>query len=370
MITNLISNAAKFSPDGSEIRIDGDAEPAHVRVSVTDSGPGIPEEFQTRIFQRFAQAEAAGSRKYAGTGLGLHISKMIVDLHGGEIGFDTEKGRGTTFWFRLPAAVPAPARAGRVLVLEAAPEMSARIRSVLEGEGATVSVVGSLAEAGALAFDHEFDAIALGSVPDADDAIEAVRHVHEYAGLKEAPVVVVSPGPDEDVAGVVRGLETWLRKPRELEYTPASVRALPERPVVLHVEDDHDLGRMVAVVIGPNFDTRTVHTVRDAESMIESESVDLMILDVDLVDGNELSLVAALHDRQPSVPVYRSSSSPAKPSIPARSVVSPRRWSRPGRRRSSWLRWFVASYAVRAVAQAREPTTRTDPLIGAQGLLR
>jgi signal transduction histidine kinase len=73
-----------------------------VRVSVTDRGPGIPEHFRPRVFQKFAQADASTTRAREGTGLGLSICKAIVERLGGRIGFDTELGRGTTFHFEIP----------------------------------------------------------------------------------------------------------------------------------------------------------------------------------------------------------------------------------------------------------------------------
>ncbi len=73
-----------------------------VRVSVTDHGPGIPEEFRSRIFERFSQADTSRTRVRQGSGLGLNISKAIVEHHGGRIGFETQEGVGTTFYFDLP----------------------------------------------------------------------------------------------------------------------------------------------------------------------------------------------------------------------------------------------------------------------------
>lgn len=73
-----------------------------VRVSVTDHGSGIPEEFRNRIFQKFAQADSSDNRQKGGTGLGLSICKAIIERLGGEIGFETEVNVGTTFYFDLP----------------------------------------------------------------------------------------------------------------------------------------------------------------------------------------------------------------------------------------------------------------------------
>ncbi len=99
VMANLLTNAVKYSSQGQAVEISSAQWDDFVRVSVIDSGPGIPEEFQERVFQKFSQA--AGSKQ--GTGLGLSISKAIIEEMGGTIGFNTEKGRGTEFFFDLPA---------------------------------------------------------------------------------------------------------------------------------------------------------------------------------------------------------------------------------------------------------------------------
>jgi signal transduction histidine kinase len=102
VITNLLSNAAKFSPSDGTVLVSARRRRGVVRITVTDRGPGIPKEFRARIFQRFAQADSSTTRERAGTGLGLSISKAIVDRMGGHIGFETEVGVGTTFYVELP----------------------------------------------------------------------------------------------------------------------------------------------------------------------------------------------------------------------------------------------------------------------------
>jgi PAS domain S-box-containing protein len=102
VLANLISNAAKFSPPGSTVDVAVAREAGRAVVSVTDRGLGIAPEFQSRLFKKFAQADASDSRSLGGAGLGLSITKALVERLGGEIGFETEPGVGTTFFVRLP----------------------------------------------------------------------------------------------------------------------------------------------------------------------------------------------------------------------------------------------------------------------------
>jgi signal transduction histidine kinase len=102
VMTNLISNAAKFSPEGATVPVTMEVVDGSVRVGVHDSGPGIPESFRNRIFNRFAQADMSYTRQKGGTGLGLAICKRLLEMMGGKIGFGDRAGGGTTFWFELP----------------------------------------------------------------------------------------------------------------------------------------------------------------------------------------------------------------------------------------------------------------------------
>jgi PAS domain S-box-containing protein len=102
VMTNLLSNAAKFSPEGEVVEITTEELADCLRVGVHDRGPGIPEGFRARVFGRFNQADSTTSRQKGGTGLGLAICKRLVEMMQGRIGFQDREGGGTTFWFELP----------------------------------------------------------------------------------------------------------------------------------------------------------------------------------------------------------------------------------------------------------------------------
>jgi PAS domain S-box-containing protein len=106
VIANLLSNAIKFSPSEAPVVVGIEAPGEQVRITVRDHGPGIPKDFRSRIFEKFAQADATAARQKGGTGLGLSIVKQLVLMLGGEVGFSDAAGGGTIFYVDLPRVAP------------------------------------------------------------------------------------------------------------------------------------------------------------------------------------------------------------------------------------------------------------------------
>lgn len=111
VVTNLISNAVKFSPPGGAVELSLRLRGGFVCLAIRDQGPGVPESFRSRIFSKFAQADSTDTRQKGGTGLGLAISKEIAERHKGRLWFTSEPGRGAVFHLDLPVAAPIAARA-------------------------------------------------------------------------------------------------------------------------------------------------------------------------------------------------------------------------------------------------------------------
>jgi signal transduction histidine kinase len=101
VLLNLVGNAIKFTDTG-EVRVTAKAINGHFAVSVTDTGPGIPEEHQARIFEQFHQVDSSNTKAKSGTGLGLAIAKQIVEMHGGRIWVQSTLGKGSTFQIEVP----------------------------------------------------------------------------------------------------------------------------------------------------------------------------------------------------------------------------------------------------------------------------
>ena len=110
VLVNLLSNAVKFSPRQSVVTVAATSLGGWVEATVTDRGRGIPADQRDLVFERFHQVEGSDSRARGGTGLGLAICRALIDKHGGAIGVESAEGRGSTFWFRVPAASPVATR--------------------------------------------------------------------------------------------------------------------------------------------------------------------------------------------------------------------------------------------------------------------
>ena len=160
VLSNLISNAVKFTERGSialTVRRIGETSAQHqLRFEVRDTGIGIAQAAQERLFQAFSQADASTTRLYGGTGLGLAISKRIIDLMGGRIGVESEAGQGSTFWFEIPmlkvqgdilAAKPAEHTSGRVLLLTGDQRLRLRLSMLLPNWGLRITAVETTQEA-------------------------------------------------------------------------------------------------------------------------------------------------------------------------------------------------------------------------------
>jgi PAS domain S-box-containing protein len=216
VVTNLVSNAVKFSPRGEAVRVSVLPLDRRYRISIADRGPGISEEFRSRIFSKFAQADGSDTRQKGGTGLGLSIVKEIVARMGGTVSFDSVPGEGAIFHVDLPAEQQrAPAAAPRpgqphILHVEDDPDVLRVVASAFENRAELRSVV-SFAEARAALRETRFALVILDvALPDGCglDLLPALRE----ALPEPVPVVVFSAqdaGPE--LSGAVDAVLTKSR---------------------------------------------------------------------------------------------------------------------------------------------------------------
>ncbi len=232
IVTNLVSNAVKFTEQGQiavVVRcVERVGERVQLRVEVRDSGVGMTREQASRLFQAFTQADGSITRKYGGTGLGLTISKRLVELMGGQIQVDSEPGRGSSFsftvWCGLGDAAATPRRVlpqslndMRMLVADDNAAAREILSEMLRGLGFAVSSVGSGADAvravREASSDHPFGAVFLDWKMPGMDGMQAAR---EIRAMPAAPrIVMVTAFGREDVraSAEAAGVEAFLVKP-------------------------------------------------------------------------------------------------------------------------------------------------------------
>lgn len=324
VITNLLSNAAKFSPPGGKIILNLTEQANGVRVSVSDSGPGIPEEFRQRIFQKFAQADSSDTRQKGGTGLGLSISKAIIEKLGGSIGFETHNGTGTTFYFDLPIwhsplaaseaeEFPAPPTR-RILICEDDRDIANLLSMMLSDEGFEADIALNSAQARQMLLESgvTYAAMTLDLMLPDRDGISFIRELREQPSLAELPIIVVSAQAErgrQELNGSAIAVLDWINKPIDQFRLVTAVRHAAQRsdngqPCILHVEDDPDIVRVVAGILHDVADLTGAATLEEARQHLEQQRFDLIILDAGLPDGSGLDLLSYLNRYvTPPVPV-------------------------------------------------------------------
>lgn len=304
--TNLLSNAAKFSPHGGEVRVTVNQETRVARLSVADRGPGIPDAFRARIFSKFAQADGSDTRAKGGTGLGLAIAKEIAERHGGRLWFESIEGEGATFHLDLPLAfetnAPAEDDETRLLIVEDDPDAGGILREMLERDGFAADIVVTGREALTAARSGRYSALLVDlQLPDAD-GITLIRALRAKADTRRLPVVVVSA---DTTRGKARGrsLEVvdWMEKPFDQSRLRQAVAAIHQRhkdrrPHVLHVDDDRDILEVTASALSGMADITPADSLTAARDVLSRMTPDLVILDLGLPDGSGLELLADMGD--------------------------------------------------------------------------
>ncbi len=342
VITNLVGNAIKFTERGEvAIRVEFVAEPdgaGRARVEVSDTGIGISPEAAVLLFRPFSQANSSTTRQYGGTGLGLAISKRLVELMGGEIGFESEPGKGSTFHFTVPLDARPGARSSTPASL--APPGSVRLlcvddnatnRKIVEGLAGTWGLEPDAVAGGAEALLRLRTAYAEGrpyrvavvdfAMPDMDGAELARRIKAEPTLAGTAVIVLTSLGMREDFdrareAGAIRCLTKPVRaaqlhgalqtalapaEPQPVAETAIESPNEPLRPGLrILLAEDNPVNREVAsrqlkklgVAVG------LVGNGRAAVEALATHSYDLVLMDCQMPELDGFGAAAEIRRRE------------------------------------------------------------------------
>ena len=263
ILVNLVNNALKFTPAGGvtlETRLlEWRETEVKIRITVRDTGVGIPPEDQERLFQPFTQADASTTRRHGGTGLGLSIIRELTELMGGQVGLESEPGVGSAFRIELPlrvaaadpsraAAVAAPATPADPALAGAAPALSgvrvlvvddSRInlevsRRVLENAGASTTLCenGDEALACLRAHPEAFDLVLMDVQMPVLDGYEATRRIRRELGLTRLPVVALTAGAlvTQRKVALEAGMSGYLTKPLDPATLAQALRPYLAQP--------------------------------------------------------------------------------------------------------------------------------------------
>ncbi|PPK72577.1 PAS domain S-box-containing protein [Methylobacter tundripaludum] len=323
VLTNLLSNAAKFSHRGGRVDVATSITNQRLRLSVTDYGTGIKEEFRDRIFKQFTQEDSTNTRQKGGTGLGLSISKAIIERLGGIIDYESEPNKKTTFFIELPlccagetlSTTSSEHNKQYLLILEDDPDVAALLRMMLAKRCYAADIACTAEQAKQMLNSKSYDAMTLDLILPGQSGIDFFRELREQELFKQLPVIVVSAFADQvkqELKGEALAIVDWLSKPiDEGRLDQALTHALRSNGFmtrILHVEDDPDIVHIVATLLQNTAEIDVAMDMATARRKLEQD-YDLVILDMELPDGSGETLLPLLSNRDKPIPVVIFSAS-------------------------------------------------------------
>ena len=313
VVLNLLSNAVKFTPEGGRVDVRAFIRDQDLVVLVTDTGVGVPAEDRERIFDSFQQGTRT-SEQVEGTGLGLTLSKRILELHGGRIWVDSEPGQGSTFGIALPAESgeralkpvpqagfptgPAPSPGPTVVVVEDDRRSFDLLRVYLEAAGARVVSARDGREGLDTVRRLNPAGVILDSLLPGIDGWEVLAQLKADPGTAEIPVIVVSM-LDERGRGFALGAAEYLVKPVGKEELLAALyraAAMPERThTVVAIDDDPMAIELVKASLEPEGWTVVgAATGQEGLALIRERQPSAVLLDLLMPGMDGFEVVEAL----------------------------------------------------------------------------
>ncbi len=303
---NLLSNACKFTDHGS-VSLTAARETADggdwITFRVSDTGIGMTPEQMSRLFQEFSQADAATTRKYGGTGLGLALSRRLCRMMGGDITVESAPGRGSTFTIRLPAEVaeprqeaeaPAPGAAGTVLVIDDEAVVRDLMQRALGREGFRVVTAAGGEEGLRLARELRPEVITLDVLMPGLDGWAVLLALKADPALADIPVIMLTIMEDKNL-GYALGAADYLTKPIDRERLTAVLKRYRREISILVVDDDPALRELLRRLL-----EREGYAVQEAENgraaleRLREAPPGLIVLDLMMPEMDGFEFVAAV----------------------------------------------------------------------------
>lgn len=321
VITNLLSNAIKFSPKNEEVTISIKRHKNWVSVSVSNKGEGIPADFQSKIFQKFSQADSSNIRSKGGTGLGLNISKTIIEKLGGKINFVSKPGELTTFYFDLPLWESTAeiindqqikAIKDKILICEDDEDQANYLAKLLESSGFSVTVSHDAHEAKQFLENESYHVLLLDLILPGQDGISFIRELRENEKTRELPIIVLSiiaKTGHNLLTGEAISVVDWLDKPVDFDKLIHTIKYInttfnQKIPDILHVEDDPITIEYVKTLLKSEANVESATSIKEMESMLKKMKFDLVILDLILPDGNAEKIIPLISKYNLPIVVY------------------------------------------------------------------
>jgi signal transduction histidine kinase/DNA-binding response OmpR family regulator len=325
VLLNLLANAIKFTPEGGRIEVSARGINSEVRAEVRDSGPGIPHEEQKRIFEAFYRLQQTGEAP-EGTGLGLAITKRLVELQAGQLGVESQPGKGSCFWFALPSAglarqkrptpggdAAAGSAAQRIVVIEDDRSTAQLIRAQLTAAGFDTQVCLEPQRALDMVAEVQPQVVTLDLLMKPVNGWEILLELKNDVRTKDIPVIVVSV-VDQPGLGITLGADEFLIKPVDKEALLKGVQrclitrggTLPARPILV-VEDDKATREVISELLTAQvYHVTTAADGAEAREQVASLLPALVILDLTLpkVSGFELLAEWRSNPRTADLPVF------------------------------------------------------------------
>jgi len=310
VLFNLLSNACKFTENGivsltvSNEVVAGDA---WVTFEVTDTGIGLTAEQLGRLFQEFSQADAATTRKYGGTGLGLALSRRLARLMGGEVTVASTEGQGSTFTARLPANVAqivehaeseGDGRAGTVLVIDDEAPVRDLMHRFLGKEGFRVLTAANGEEGLRIAREQQPDAVTLDVMMPGMDGWTVLSALMADPDLRDIPVIMLTIVEDRST-GYALGASEYLSKPVDRNRLLAVLAHYRRDLPIMVVDDDADVRELLRRTL-----EEAGYTVIEAENgqaalaLLEQGLPGVILLDLMMPELDGFGVVSALRDRE------------------------------------------------------------------------